>query len=182
MIEFQQPGDPVVVAVDLANTWDTLEREPELLSGVDDLRGFLAAHSIGGASGVSERDLARVRAFRDTLRAVFDERDEREAAARLNGLLESSGAVPRIVSREGGWSLQHTSAGVGAAGRLMADAAAALAEVVSATGWARLGVCDAEPCTCVFVDRTRAGNRLYCCRLCADRTATAAHRARLRGG
>ncbi len=182
MIEFQQPGDPVAIAVDLANTWDVLEAEPERLRGVDGLRRFLSERSIRGAASVGERDVARVRAFRDELRAVFEERDEREAAALLNGLLEGSGAVPRLVQAAGGWSLQHTPVAGGAVSRLMADAAAALAEVVSATGWARLGVCDAEPCTCVFVDRTRGGTRRYCCRLCADRAATAAYRARRRSG
>ena len=182
MIEFQQPGDPVAVAVDLANTWDTLEAQPELLRDVDALRHFLAEHGFSGAAGVGDRDLARVRAFRDELRGVFEETDEREAAGRLNSLLEASGAVPRLVPDGGGWSLQHTLPGGGPATRLMADAAAAVAEVVSATGWARVGVCAADPCRCVFVDRTRAGNRLYCCRLCADRAVTAAYRERKRSG
>jgi predicted RNA-binding Zn ribbon-like protein len=183
VIDFQQPGDPVAVAVDLANTWDTLEAEPERLRGVDDLRELLVRHEIGGGAGsVGERDLARARWLRDDVRAVFLESDEREAAALLNALLESSNAVPHLVSDGGAWTLRHTPSHTGPVGRLAAAAATALAEVVSSVGWERIGVCDALPCRCVFVDRTRAGNRRYCSRLCADRAATAAYRERRRGG
>jgi Putative stress-induced transcription regulator/CGNR zinc finger len=183
LVDVQQPGDPVGVAVDLANTWDSLEAEPERLRRVDDLRELLVRHGIGGdAASVGERDLARARALRDDVRAVFLESDEREAAARINTLLEDSNAVPRLVSDGGAWTLRHRPGHVGPVGRLAAAAATALAEVVSSVGWERIGVCDADPCRAVFVDRTRSGNRRYCSRLCADRMATAAYRERRRGG
>ena len=182
VIQFQQPGDPVAIAVDLANTWDTLESQPELLREVADLREFLARHGHAGSAGVDERDLSRVREFRDELRAIFSETDEDRAATRLNALLERSGAVPQLVLDGDEWVLRHAHVGIGPSARLIAAASAALAEAVSALGWQRLGTCDATPCSCVFVDRSRSGTRRYCCRLCADRAATAAYRERRRGG
>lgn len=181
VIQFQQPGDPVALAVDLVNTWDTLEAQPELLREVSDLRAFLGRHGISGAAGVDGRDLARVRAFREELRSVFAEEDEDRAAMRLNALLERSGAVPQLVPDGDSWALRHAPGPVGPSARLIAEASAVLAEAVSGLGWERLGICSAAPCTCVFVDRSRSGRRRYCCRLCADRAATAAYRARRRG-
>lgn len=181
VIEFQQAGDPVAIAVDLANTWDTLESQHEQLREVADLRAFLERHEYSGAAAADERDLARVREFRDELRAVFAEPDDDRAAMRLNGLLERSGAVPQLVPDGEEWALRHTPVGSGPSARLIAAASAAVAEAVSALGWERLGTCEAAPCTCVFVDRSRSGTRRYCCRLCADRAATAAYRERRRG-
>jgi predicted RNA-binding Zn ribbon-like protein len=112
---------------------------------------------------------------------VFAEDDEDRAAMRLNALLERAGAVPQLVADGDSWVLRHTPGAAGPSARLIAEASAVLAEAVSGLGWERLGVCGAAPCTCVFVDRSRSGTRRYCCRLCADRAATAAYRARRRG-
>ena len=67
--------------------------------------------------------------------------------------------------------------------RAFADALAArgLLEEIAAGRWHRFGRCDAGPCRCVFIDRTRSGVRRYCCRLCADRAAHQAFRARRAG-
>ena len=54
-------------------------------------------------------------------------------------------------------------------------------EAIRAHGWDRFGICDALPCRCVFVDRSRNRSRRYCCDLCADRATQAAARARRRG-
>ena len=113
---------------------------------------------------------------------VFSDTDEDRAATRLNTLLERSGAVPQLVPEGDSWALRHAPVGIGASARLIAAASASVAEAVSALGWGRLGTCDAAPCKCVFVDRSRSGTRRYCCRLCADRAATAAYRERQRGG
>jgi predicted RNA-binding Zn ribbon-like protein len=48
-------------------------------------------------------------------------------------------------------------------------------------GTGRLGVCGSDPCRCVFVDRTRAGTRKYCCTYCNDRFAARAYRRRKKG-
>ena len=55
---------------------------------------------------------------------------------------------------------------------------AAVAAFVAEHGTKRLGVCGSDPCRCVFVDRTRAGTRKYCCSYCNDRFAARAYRRR----
>jgi predicted RNA-binding Zn ribbon-like protein len=54
----------------------------------------------------------------------------------------------------------------------------ALAQVLTEGGADRLRTCVADPCRCVYVDRTRAGRQRYCCELCNDRMASAAYRRR----
>ena len=61
---------------------------------------------------------------------------------------------------------------------LTARLATALAEAVAARGFSRFGTCDAGPCSCVYLDRTRSGNRRYCCDICNGRAAAAAYRRR----
>jgi predicted RNA-binding Zn ribbon-like protein len=51
---------------------------------------------------------------------------------------------------------------------------------IQTEGWERFGVCDALPCRCVYIDRSRNRSRRYCCQLCADRVAAAAYRERAR--
>ena len=48
------------------------------------------------------------------------------------------------------------------------------------SGLTRFGRCLANPCRCVFVDRSRNRSRRYCCDLCADRANQAAARRRRR--
>jgi predicted RNA-binding Zn ribbon-like protein len=48
-------------------------------------------------------------------------------------------------------------------------------------GTARMGVCQAAPCNCVYIDRSRARTRRYCCDQCNDRAAIAAYRRRQAG-
>jgi len=46
---FQKDDDPVRLAVDLVNTWDLLEDDPELLRDAASLRRFLARRGYGEA-------------------------------------------------------------------------------------------------------------------------------------
>jgi len=54
----------------------------------------------------------------------------------------------------------------------------ALARALAEGGAERLRTCLGDPCRCVYVDRTRANRRRYCCDLCNDRMASAAYRRR----
>jgi len=45
----------------------------------------------------------------------------------------------------------------------------------------RMGVCQAAPCNCVYIDRSRARTRRYCCDQCNDRASIAAYRRRQSG-
>ena len=67
------------------------------------------------------------------------------------------------------------------ADRLAPRVAAALLVAIQTEGWERFGVCDALPCRCVYLDRSRNRSRRYCCQLCADRIAAAAYRERSKG-
>jgi predicted RNA-binding Zn ribbon-like protein len=70
------------------------------------------------------------------------------------------------------WGLGRRSGAIGLPA-LAARLPAALAAHVARHGLTRLGSCAAHPCACVYVDRTRAGRRRYCCDLCNDRAAAA---------
>ena len=52
-------GTGLAVAVDLINTWDALEAEPDLIEGLDDVRVWLTWHGLDrAAEAVSEADVA----------------------------------------------------------------------------------------------------------------------------
>jgi predicted RNA-binding Zn ribbon-like protein len=52
--------------------------------------------------------------------------------------------------------------------------------LVSEYGISRHGGCAAEGCSKVFADTSRNAARRYCSSACANRSAVAAHRARVR--
>ena len=109
MIGFQKPGDPAELAVDLCNTWDTLEEDPELLRDVAALRRFLDRHGLAAeAEVVEERDLERVRSLRDGLRAAFVAGDDGTAVELLNGIAAGAGAVPRLERSGSGWPVRRS--------------------------------------------------------------------------
>ena len=56
-----------------------------------------------------------------------------------------------------------------------------MAGFVADHGLSGCGICGSDPCRCVFVDRTRAGTRKYCCDYCNDRLAARAYRRRKSG-
>ncbi len=168
----------VDLAVDLVNTWDVLDDEPEFLRDLPHLRRFLHEHGLEREAEVAaESDLRRLRALRRRVRSVFEADREAEAVEILNGLLTD--AVPQLRPAPGGWSFAFEARRErDLADRLGPRVAAALLEAIRSDGWERFGICDALPCRCVFVDRSRNRSRRYCCQLCADRVAAAAYRRR----
>jgi predicted RNA-binding Zn ribbon-like protein len=176
VIHFQKPGDPVALAVDLANTWDTLEDDPELLPDPVALGRFLARRGYGEAPP-TRRDLGQVRAVRNSLRGVFTAASENDAVAELNAVLGRSKARPKLERSGDGWRI----AWVGRlADSIGSTTAMSLLEAIRDDGWDRFGMCAGSPCCCVFVDRSKNRSRRYCCDLCADRVAQSLHRARRR--
>jgi predicted RNA-binding Zn ribbon-like protein len=174
---FQKDDDPVRLAVDLVNTWDTLEAKPELLRDAASLRRFLGRHGFSSSVRAGSRELAEVRALRDSLRSAFTAGDEDEAVQVLNRVLRKSAARPQFVRDDGDWRVEWS-------GRLtdtIASAAAiSLLEAIRADSWDRFGICAGAPCCCVFVDRSKNKSRRFCSDLCADRVAQALHRRRRR--
>jgi predicted RNA-binding Zn ribbon-like protein len=176
------PADDLDVAVLLVNTQDILANPQDRLVKVD---WFVTALLMTGrtedADAIGEEDAAALRTLRQGLRATFLARTVEEAAGVLNPMLLRYSAVPQLVP--GAWGGAGLVVAPGAAGlaALEARLPAALAAHVARHGTGRLGTCFAVPCDCVYVDRTRAGNRRYCCDQCNDRAASAAYRRRKTG-
>ena len=174
---FQRANDPVALAVDLVNTWDVLEPDPELLRDAATLKRFLARHGYGEPPRTSSRDLAQVRLLRDSLRAAFTAEDEEAAVRELNGILSRSAAKPQFERSGQEWGVRW----VGRVSDSVATTTAmSLLEAIRDDGWDRFGICGGAPCCCVFVDRSKNRSRRFCSDLCADRVAQALHRERRR--
>jgi predicted RNA-binding Zn ribbon-like protein len=171
---FQRADDPVRLAVDLANSWDTLEENPELLKDVATLKRFLSRRGHGELRPTS-RDLAEVRSLRDHLRGAFAAADEADAVRRLNAVLKRSAAKPQLERSEEGWRIHWDGRLVD---MLASATAMSLLEAIRDDGWERFGICAGAPCCCVFVDRSKNRSRRFCSTLCADRVAQALHRQR----
>jgi predicted RNA-binding Zn ribbon-like protein len=174
---FQKDDDPVRLAVDLVNTWDELEADPELLPDAASLRRFLGRHGFGSSVRAGAGEVAEIRSVRDSLRRAFTVRTEDEAVRELNAVLRGSAAKPQFVRRGEEWEIEWT-------GRLPdtigSATAISLLEAIRSDGWERFGICAGAPCCCVFVDRSKNRSRRFCSALCADRVAQALHRQRRR--
>jgi predicted RNA-binding Zn ribbon-like protein len=174
-------GGGVALAVDLLNSWDELEPDPELLS-VRWLRFYLDFHGYAeAAASVREEDVAVAKELRERLRRAFDAESEEEAVATLNAILAEHGRPPRLEQTPEGWRFRYGPDERAGIGFVAAPAALGLLETIRDHGLSRFGRCLAHPCRCVFVDRSRNRSRRYCCDLCADRATQAAARARRRG-
>jgi predicted RNA-binding Zn ribbon-like protein len=168
-------ADPLLgFVLDLCNTYDLLEDPPDRLTVP--LVGRLAAHHDLPSFELAEGDLDRVRVVRDQLYRVFAADSADAQIEVLNLLFDSYGATPRLVA---GPRLAATG-GSDPVARLAVTSADALARAVADGAADRLRTCAGDPCRCVYVDRTKANRRLYCCELCNDRMASAAYRIRNR--
>jgi len=171
-------GGGIALAVDLLNSWDELEPDPELLSPRW-LRGYLGFHGYEtAAAAVDEASVPRARNLRERLREAFDATSEEDAVATLNALLAEHGRPPQLEPAGGGWRFCYGPDERAGIEFLAAPTALALLETIREDGLARFGRCKAHPCRCVFVDRSRNRSRRYCCELCADRANQAVARRR----
>jgi Putative stress-induced transcription regulator len=140
------PGerDDVALAVDLANTWETLDPPSERLPDVAALRRVLTHHGHEEAAAAArEADVAWVRTLRDALREAFFSAGEAEAVARLNALLDGVPA-PRLVRDRDAWRFgwdESTPA------FLTGTTTTALLDAIRRDGFGRFGSCAGAPCT-----------------------------------
>jgi predicted RNA-binding Zn ribbon-like protein len=181
LIAFSRSKDAAALAVGLVNTWDTMAPNPELLrdrAALVELLRFYEREKL--AERIAERDVALVRELRDRLRAAFEAVSEDDSVEVINVILEQSGTVPQLVKAGDGWAYRYHEAGASTHDVLAATTAVALLDVIRAEGWDRFGLCDASPCCCVYIDRSRNRSRRYCSHLCADRVSQAAYRQRRR--
>jgi predicted RNA-binding Zn ribbon-like protein len=173
---FQRDDDPVRLAVDLVNSWDTLEADPELMKDAATLQRFLARRGFADLK-TTDRDLAEVRILRDDLRVAFAAAGEAVAVEQLNAVLSRSNAKPQLEHGDNGWRIRWVGRPVDT---IASTTAMSLLEAIRDDGWDRFGICAGAPCCCVFVDRSKNRSRHFCSALCADRVAQSLHRARLR--
>ncbi len=169
--------DPALaLAIDFLNTYDDQETPPDRLS-VERVTALLARH---GQPGLALRgsDLEPLRRLRERLRPVFAAPGIAGKVAAVDGVLRAESAGAAVVVDDAGSVRLHAIGGAGPVGRLGVLIADALARALATGGADRFGTCAADPCHCVYVDRTRSARQRYCCQLCNDRIAAAAYRRR----
>ena len=169
--------DPVLaLAIDFLNTYDDLETPPDGLS-IERVTRLLNRH---GQPGLPLRasDLEPLRRLRERLRPVFAAPGIAEKVAAVDGVLRGESAGVGVIVDGAGTVAMHATGGDGPVGRLGVLLADTLARALVGGGADRFGTCAADPCHCVYVDRTRSGRQRYCCQLCNDRMAAAAYRRR----
>ena len=165
------------------------ERSADLVNAdiedADALRGFLAERA-WLLDKVVERDATALRRFQRELRPVFEasnERDEAKVVGQLNSLLAKHPVTPYIAGHEPGkWHMHVADSTSSVAELLVAESLMGLSTLVCDLGATRLGVCDASPCTNVFVDTSPNQSRRYCSDRCSSRANVAAYRARQKAG
>ncbi len=171
--------DDLDLAVDLVNTVNALANPSDQLTNVPYFRDRLVESGEARlAEELAGHDLQPLRILRDRLRGVFLAESPADAVPLLNALLRETNAVPQLTVSEAGKAFLDWGAGRFGYSALAARLPGALTTFVTGHGVRRLGVCVAAPCECVFVDRTRPGNRRYCSEQCNDRASAAAYRVR----
>ncbi len=174
------PADDAVlrIAVAFCNTRDMLADPPDYLT-LDNARKLLRSYDPTiRPRQLREADLAGLRVIRGRLYDIFAARSIGAKVTALNALLDSQHPQVQVTTTKEGTLRVGATGGEGPIGRFTVGLADALARVLADGGAERLRTCVADPCRCVYVDRTRPGRQRYCCELCNDRVASAAYRRR----
>jgi predicted RNA-binding Zn ribbon-like protein len=175
------PSDGLAFVVRLLNSWDELEPERERLVDTEVGARFLSRHGFHDAAGrMDQRELRALRSLRTALRAAWEAPSDAAAVEALNTMLARSSARPRLEREQDGWAYRWDAPGARASAFTAGFAAAALLDEIRQHGRSRLGICDAGPCRCVYVDHSRNHNRRYCSVQCTNRASQAAARKRRR--
>lgn len=117
--------------------------------------------------------------FADMLYEALRASAASDVAARYDQLLRDVVVRVRATGDDGGFRLAMETEDVQAV--VVLAAASTLECLFHGDGpRARLGVCSAERCADLYVDRSQAATRRYCSRTCQNRTKVAAYRARRR--
>jgi predicted RNA-binding Zn ribbon-like protein len=166
------------LAVELVNTHWVLASPPDRLTDIAVYQRILRDVGEDALAGqLSGEDLAELRALRDQLKPVFAASTIGAAVGVLDPMLRAA-VVPARLAPDDGTARWDPAAGQQGMTALRTRLLAALAAHLVRHGTARLGACQADPCRCVYVDRSRARTRRYCCDQCNDRAAAAAYRRR----
>lgn len=169
---------PVELAVALANTKgvtnDAIADPEQMLGFIEEFRPLWD----GVAKPPKKVELAAVQELRASIREVFEAPDEAEAAKRVNRLLESYGASPRLSTHNGAPHFHFEPIETSMICWLGAVTAMGLASVIVEHGVERFGVCDSGTCVDVYIDTSRNRSRRHCSNTCSTREAVAAYRKR----
>lgn len=180
-MDFSHYNDqPVQMAVDLVNTYDTVSSQEKLLSP-ENVSLFVKeaeANWCGPGWAPEESDLREVRALRTRLRSVFEAATETDAAEILNSILADVGAVPRLSVHGEGPHLHFEARGESPARWLGAITAMGLTTAMIEGGFERFGRCGSSTCDDVYVDTSRNKSRRNCSETCTTRENVAAYRSR----
>jgi predicted RNA-binding Zn ribbon-like protein len=169
---------PVELAVALVNTRSIDE---DRLAEPDQLVDFVEHYKTlwGGMAEPPKRgDLAAVHELRAALREVIESNNEDVASGRVNALLDTYGAKPRLSTHSGTPHLHFEPTDSSIVCWLGATTAMGLASVIVEHGVERFGVCDSASCDDVYVDTSRNRSRRHCSHTCSTREAVAAYRKR----
>ena len=173
------PASDVELALLLVNSQDLLEDPPDRLGDLGWLTHVFDARRARRPRGRADhaRSPAAAAPPRRAAQGVRERRRRRGRRGAQPAAAEGScrSLDRRRPSRRDPLASRARAQGLAA---LEARLPAAVAAFVAEHGVRRLGVCGSDPCRCVFVDRTRAGTRKYCCTYCNDRFAARAYRRR----
>lgn len=166
------------IAVELVNTYWVLASPPDRLTDVGAFQSILRKAGDDALAGqLRPEDLAGLRTLRDEIKPVFAAKSAASAVGILDPLLRDAAISARLAIDDDAarWEWGAERRGMSA---LRARLLIALSAHLIRHGTARIGFCQADPCTCVYVDRSRARTRRYCCDQCNDRAAATAYRRR----
>ena len=133
----------------------------------------------------TDRDCMLLRKFQRELRPVYEASAEEVGTTvvdLLNELMVRYPITPRIADHAGDLHIHAASKSQSVAELLVGEALIGLAFLVCDLGPNRLGLCDASPCTNVYVDTSPNASRRYCSDRCSSRANVAAYRARQKAG
>jgi len=165
-------GNGAALSAALVNTTD-FRPEP--------LARLLAEHEMV-RTAMTPAQAAELEAWARRLDPVFGEPSVDKQMSLVNDLLELTAARPFISAHDGKRPHLHFSSLDGdIVARAKDTTAGGLAMAICCSDGRRLGRCDREDCTTVYVDTSRNGRRRFCALACANRVNVAAHRSRQRG-
>ena len=150
------------LAVRLVNTASLGHEGGDLLTSMDGLRALVSDREHLN-HGIARSDLDALRMLRDEFCGFFvaaSQENGADAAERLNELLIQYPVHPQLSGHDGQtWHVHYTESG-SMSDKYAAGAAMGLAVRLTELGLGRFGVCQAAPCSGVFVDTSV--NRTLC--------------------
>lgn len=170
------------LAQNLVNSYDNTRSPPDYLQTPRDLQNLLAGHGLD-VKRVTQADLTRMRALRDSVREVFEAGSGKKAVQLINTLLANAEVRPQLGHARGVVALDwQVAESRDVADQVRSAAALNLAFLAERFGLERFRVCVTSPCRDVFVDVSKNATRRYCGMVCANRARVASFRERQREG